>query len=81
MSAIGRLRRSVFLGQNPITLIGAVITTSAAFTIIVFWLYELVHAGTGPALRRHRLLHDPAGRLRRRAFSSCRSAGSCGATG
>src|SRR6478672_6569849 len=38
-------RPILFLGQNPITLIGAVITTSSAFTIILFWLYELVHRG------------------------------------
>ena len=39
------LRPAVYLGQNPISLIGAVLTTSAAITMIGFWYYELVHAG------------------------------------
>jgi NapC/NirT cytochrome c family protein len=39
------LRPAVYLGQNPISLIGAVLTTSAAITMIGFWFYELVHAG------------------------------------
>ena len=42
------LRPILFLGQNPITLIGAVLTTSAAITIIGFWLFELVHRGPVP---------------------------------
>jgi nitrate/TMAO reductase-like tetraheme cytochrome c subunit len=39
------LRPAVYLGQNPISLIGAVLTTSAAVTMIGFWGFELVHAG------------------------------------
>jgi hypothetical protein len=34
-----------FLGQNPITLAGAVITTSTAFTTIAFWFYEIFLPG------------------------------------
>jgi nitrate/TMAO reductase-like tetraheme cytochrome c subunit len=39
------LRPAVYLGQNPISLIGAVLTTSAAITMLGFWGYELVHSG------------------------------------
>ena len=39
------VRPAVYLGQNPISLIGAVLTTSAAVTMIGFWGCELVHAG------------------------------------
>jgi nitrate/TMAO reductase-like tetraheme cytochrome c subunit len=39
------LRPAFFLGQNRITLAGAVLTTSAALTMIVFWVIELVHKG------------------------------------
>jgi hypothetical protein len=34
-----------FLGQNPITLIGAVITTSTALTTIAFWFYDIFLPG------------------------------------
>src|SRR5271157_2804185 len=34
-----------FLGQNPITLTGAVITTSAALTTIAFWFYDIILPG------------------------------------
>ena len=34
-----------FLGQNPITLTGAVITTSTALTTIAFWFYDIVLPG------------------------------------
>ncbi len=34
-----------FLGQNPITLTGAVITTSAALTTIAFWFYDIFLPG------------------------------------
>src|SRR5580704_4938358 len=34
-----------FLGQNPITLIGAVITTSTALTTIAFWFYDVFLPG------------------------------------
>jgi hypothetical protein len=36
------LRPAVFLGHNPLTLLGAVLTTSAAVTLIGFWLRESV---------------------------------------
>jgi formate-dependent nitrite reductase cytochrome c552 subunit len=36
------LRPAVYLGRNWITLLGAVLTTSAAVTMIGFWLRELV---------------------------------------
>jgi NapC/NirT cytochrome c family, N-terminal region len=39
------LRPAVYLGQNALSLIGAILTTSAAITMIGFWFYELVHAG------------------------------------
>jgi hypothetical protein len=34
-----------FLGQNPITLTGAVLTTSGAVTLIAFWVYDFLLAG------------------------------------
>jgi NapC/NirT cytochrome c family protein len=34
-----------FLGQNPITLTGAVLTTSAASTLIAFWFYDFFLPG------------------------------------
>src|SRR6202045_4975201 len=34
-----------FLGQNPITLTGAVLTTSPALTTIAFWFYEIFLPG------------------------------------
>ncbi|HXC43278.1 MAG TPA: cytochrome C, partial [Candidatus Dormibacteraeota bacterium] len=34
-----------FLGQNPISLTGAVITTSAALTTTAFWFYEIFLPG------------------------------------
>src|SRR5271166_235800 len=34
-----------FLGQNPVTLTGAVITTSTALTIIAFWFYDIFLPG------------------------------------
>src|ERR1700730_16936941 len=33
------------LGQNPITLIGAVFTTSTALTTIAFWFYDILLPG------------------------------------
>jgi nitrate/TMAO reductase-like tetraheme cytochrome c subunit len=41
----GWLRPIVFLGRNPISLTGAVLTTSSAFTIIAFWLFEILLGG------------------------------------
>ena len=34
-----------FLGQNPITLAGAAITTSTALTTIAFWFYDVFMPG------------------------------------
>src|SRR6202140_582364 len=34
-----------FLGQNSVTLVGAVITTSAALTTIAFWFYDIFLPG------------------------------------
>lgn len=39
-----RLRPAVFLSQNPISLAGIVLTTSAATTMLVFWIYLIVQA-------------------------------------
>src|SRR5208337_706719 len=40
-----RLQPIYFLGQNPITLTGAVRTTSTALTTIPFWAYEVFLPG------------------------------------
>jgi len=34
-----------FLGQNPVTFLGAVLTTSGALTLIAFWLYDFLLPG------------------------------------
>src|ERR1019366_7294883 len=34
-----------YLGQNPITLLGAVLTTSTALTMIAFWFYDVFLPG------------------------------------
>jgi NapC/NirT cytochrome c family, N-terminal region len=39
-----RLRPAVFLSQNPISLTGVVLTTSAAITLLTFWIYLIVQA-------------------------------------
>jgi len=39
------LKPVYFLGQNPVSLTGAVITTSAALTTIAFWFYEIFLPG------------------------------------
>jgi len=41
----GRLQPIYFLGQNPITLTGAVVTTSTALTTIAFWFYDFFLPG------------------------------------
>ena len=41
----GRLQPIYFLGQNTITLIGAVVTTSTALTTIAFWFYDIFLPG------------------------------------
>jgi nitrate/TMAO reductase-like tetraheme cytochrome c subunit len=40
------LRPAVYLGTNPLTLAGAVITTSTALTLIGFWFFEAFIGGT-----------------------------------
>src|ERR1700693_5069091 len=70
-----------FLGQNPFTLTGAVVTSSAALTTIAFWFYEIFLPGpphpyigilvflTLPAIFVLGLLLIPLGIwLRRRTF-------------
>ncbi|HVC00252.1 MAG TPA: NapC/NirT family cytochrome c [Candidatus Dormibacteraeota bacterium] len=41
----GWLRPLIYLGRNPISLTGAVLTTSSALTVISFWLFEIVLGG------------------------------------
>jgi len=41
----GWLRLLYYLGQNPISLTGAVLTTSAALTLIAFWFYDFLLPG------------------------------------
>jgi hypothetical protein len=41
----GWIRFLYFLGQNPITLTGAVLTTSGAVTLIAFWFYDFLLPG------------------------------------
>jgi nitrate/TMAO reductase-like tetraheme cytochrome c subunit len=43
---IGRwLRPAFYLGQNPLSLIGAILTTSAGLTLVAFWAYEILKGG------------------------------------
>src|SRR5579859_7663704 len=39
------LRLLYFLGQNPVSFIGAVLTTSGAITLIAFWFYDFLLPG------------------------------------
>jgi len=39
------LRLVYFLGENPVSLVGAVLTTSGALTLIAFWIYDFVLPG------------------------------------
>ena len=41
----GWFRPAVFLGHNIITLIGAVLTTSSAFTLLLFWVFVVLRGG------------------------------------
>jgi NapC/NirT cytochrome c family, N-terminal region len=41
----GWLRPLIYLGRNPISMTGAVLTTSSALTVISFWLFEIVLGG------------------------------------
>jgi hypothetical protein len=49
MNLRGRIRDRAqpiyFLGQNPVTLTGAVVTTSTALTTIAFWFYDVFLPG------------------------------------
>ena len=46
------LRPAIYLGQNPVSLAGAVLTTSSAVTLLGFWFFEMV---------AHKPLHPYAG--------------------
>jgi len=39
------LRPAFYLGQNPISLTGAILTTSAGLTLVTFWAYEILKGG------------------------------------
>jgi hypothetical protein len=39
------IRPLYFLGQNPVTLTGAVLTTSSALTMVAFWFYDVLLPG------------------------------------
>ena len=39
------LRPVVFLGRNPLTLTGAVLTTSAGITLVLLWIAEIFRGG------------------------------------
>ena len=39
------LRPAFYLGQNPISLTGAVLTTSSALTLVAFWMFEILRGG------------------------------------
>ena len=40
-----RARLAIFLGQNPTTITGAILTTSSAITLLVFWAYLIARGG------------------------------------
>ena len=43
---LGRwLRPAFYLGQNPLSLIGAILTTSAGLTLVAFWAYLILKGG------------------------------------
>ena len=72
------LRPAVYLGTNPISLIGAILTTSAGIMMILAWTYDILRAGRArpyegiviffilPAIFIIGLLLMPAGGLLRR---------------
>ncbi len=39
------VRPAVYLGHNPTTLFGAVLTTSSAVTLLAFWVFEVIKGG------------------------------------
>lgn len=40
------VRPAAYLGRNPLTLAGAILTTSSAITLIAFWLFDIIVGGT-----------------------------------
>ena len=43
---IGRwLRPAFYLGENPLSLAGAILTTSAGLTLVAFWAYLILKGG------------------------------------
>lgn len=42
---VGWFRPIVYLGNNTLTMIGAVLTTSAGITLVGFWALEIIHGG------------------------------------
>jgi len=40
-----RIKLALFLGMNPMTVTGAVLTTSAAITLLVFWIFLIARGG------------------------------------
>ncbi len=40
-----RVRTAVFLGQNPTTITGVILTTSSAVTLLAFWAYLIARGG------------------------------------
>jgi nitrate/TMAO reductase-like tetraheme cytochrome c subunit len=40
-----RARLAIFLGQNPTTITGAILTTSSAITLLAFWAYLIARGG------------------------------------
>lgn len=40
------LRPAAYLGRNPVTFAGAILTSSSAITLIAFWLFDVIGGGT-----------------------------------
>ncbi len=40
-----RARLAIFLGQNPMTITGVILTTSSAITLLAFWAYLIARGG------------------------------------
>ncbi|HYX20070.1 MAG TPA: cytochrome C, partial [Thermoanaerobaculia bacterium] len=40
-----RVRLAMFLGLNPMTITGAILTTSSAITMLAFWAYLIAKGG------------------------------------
>ena len=79
-------RLAAYLGRNPLTMLGAALTTSSALTLIGFWLFDIASGGTVhpyvgvifflilPGIFLIGLLMIPAGLCG--GGSACRAAGS-----